>query len=133
MLCMVSGDLFSDNYSPQLHKLYSVISYKRSHPGSLSSINFVFKCIFNFFLIFSFWIGHIHPSMEIDFNISKVFEGAVTLLVDGDDDKVNRCLDFIETIKGEPPLLAAKGSCKTCPVLCSFQGKEEDELPAYLK
>ena len=60
-------------------------------------------------------------------------EGAVTLLVDGGDDKINRCLDFIETIKGEPPLPAAKGPCKTCPILCSFQGKEDDELPAYLK
>jgi hypothetical protein len=60
-------------------------------------------------------------------------EGAITLLVDGDDDKVNRCLDFIETIKGEPPLPIAKGPCKTCPILCSFQGKEDDELPAYLK
>jgi hypothetical protein len=60
-------------------------------------------------------------------------EGAVTLIVDGDDDNVNSCLDFIETIKGEPPLPVAKGPCKTCPILCSFQGKEEDELPAYLK
>ncbi len=60
-------------------------------------------------------------------------EGAVTLLVEGDDDKVNKCLDFVETIKGEPPLPAAKGPCKTCPILCSFQGKEESDLPAYLK
>jgi hypothetical protein len=60
-------------------------------------------------------------------------EGAVTLLVDGDDGDVNRCLDFIETIKGEPPLPVVKGPCKTCPILCSFQGKEDDELPAYLK
>lgn len=60
-------------------------------------------------------------------------EGAVTLLVEGDDDKVNRCLDFVETIKGEPPLPVAKGPCKTCPILCSFQGKEESDLPAYLK
>lgn len=60
-------------------------------------------------------------------------EGAVTLLVYGDDEKVNRCLDFIETIKGEPPLPVAKGPCKTCPIRCSFQDKEEDELPAYLK
>ena len=60
-------------------------------------------------------------------------EGAVTLIVEGKDGDVNRCLDFIEKIKGEPPLPAAKGPCKTCDALCSFQGKDEGELPAYLK
>jgi hypothetical protein len=60
-------------------------------------------------------------------------EGAVTILVEGEDEDVNECVDFIETIKGEPPLPSAKGPCKTCPVLCSFQGKEEEELPAYLR
>jgi hypothetical protein len=60
-------------------------------------------------------------------------EGSVTLIVEGKDGDVNRCLDFIEKIKGEPPLPAVKGPCKTCGVLCSFQGRDEDELPAYLK
>ena len=60
-------------------------------------------------------------------------EGAVTFVVKGDDEKVNRCLDFVEKIKGEPPLPATKGPCETCGVLCSYQGKDLDELPAYLK
>ncbi len=60
-------------------------------------------------------------------------EGAVSILVEGDDEEVNECVDFIETIKGEPLLPSAKGPCKTCPVLCSFQGKEEEELPTYLR
>jgi hypothetical protein len=60
-------------------------------------------------------------------------EGAVTLIVEGEDDGVNRCLDAIETIKGEPPLAGVKGPCKTCGAPCSFQGKETDALPAYLK
>ena len=60
-------------------------------------------------------------------------EGAVTLIVEGKDDKVNRCMDFMEKLKGEPPLPAVKGPCKTCGVLCSYQGKDEHELPAYLK
>lgn len=60
-------------------------------------------------------------------------EGAVTLIVEGEDDNVNKCLNFIEKIKGEPPLQAIKGPCKTCGILCSFQGKDVDELPAYLK
>jgi len=60
-------------------------------------------------------------------------EGSVTLIVDGPDEEVNTCLDFIEGIKEEPALPAVKGPCKTCPVLCSFQGREEEDLPGYLR
>ena len=60
-------------------------------------------------------------------------EGAVTLIVEGEEDEVNRCLDLIEQIKGEPPLPAVKPVCKTCGAPCSFQGKDLEELPAYLK
>ena len=60
-------------------------------------------------------------------------EGSVSLIVDGPDEEVNACLDFIEGIKGEPALPAVKGPCKTCPILCSFQGREEKDLPGYLK
>jgi hypothetical protein len=61
-------------------------------------------------------------------------EGCVTLVVDGPDAQVNKCLKFIEQkIKGEPPLPAVKSPCKTCPIPCSFQGKELKQLPGYLK
>ena len=61
-------------------------------------------------------------------------EGSVTLVVEGDDEDVNACIDFIERrVKGEPPLPGVKGPCKTCPITCSFQGKDLNELPAYLK
>ncbi len=60
-------------------------------------------------------------------------EGSVTLIVEGEDDDVNACMDMIEAIKGEPPLPAVKPPCKTCGAPCSFKGKEEEELPAYLK
>jgi hypothetical protein len=60
-------------------------------------------------------------------------EGSVTLIVEGGESDVKRCVGVVEGIKGEPPLRARKGPCKTCPVLCSFQGKEESELPAYLR
>jgi len=61
-------------------------------------------------------------------------EGSVTIAVEGDDDDVNECLDFIEEkIKGEPPLKGLKSPCKTCPLLCSFQGKDEKDLPLYLR
>jgi hypothetical protein len=60
-------------------------------------------------------------------------EGSVTLIVEGEDAEVNRCLDFIEGIKGEPPLPAFKSPCKGCGMPCSFDGKEPEELPAYLR
>jgi len=61
-------------------------------------------------------------------------EGCVTLVVEGADAKVNKCVKFIEQkIKGEPPLPAAKTPCKTCSQACSFQGKEGKQLPDYLK
>ena len=60
-------------------------------------------------------------------------EGSVTLIVEGEDDEVNKCLDFVEGIKGEPPLPAAKGPCKTCGAPCNFKGTETSELPPYLR
>ncbi|HBB17719.1 MAG: hypothetical protein A3J94_03310 [Syntrophus sp. RIFOXYC2_FULL_54_9] len=60
-------------------------------------------------------------------------EGAVTLIVEGEDAEVNACMDMIESIKGEPPLPAVKPACKTCGAPCSFKGKEEQDLPAYLR
>jgi hypothetical protein len=61
-------------------------------------------------------------------------EGCVTLIVDGPDAQVIKCIKFIEQkIKGEPPLQAAKSPCKTCGLPCSFQGKDLKQLPGYLK
>lgn len=60
-------------------------------------------------------------------------EGAVTLVVEGAEREVNRCLDLIEEIKGEPPLPSVKGPCKTCEAPCTFAGKETEALPAYLR
>ncbi|MBU1744636.1 MAG: hypothetical protein KJ649_07055, partial [Proteobacteria bacterium] len=60
-------------------------------------------------------------------------EGSVTLIVEGDEDDVNRCLDLIEGIKGEPPLPAVKDACKGCGAPCSFSGKDVQELPVYLR
>ncbi len=61
-------------------------------------------------------------------------EGCVTLVVEGPDAEVKKCIKFIEQkIKGEPPLPAAKSPCKTCGLPCSFRGKDLKQLPGYLK
>jgi hypothetical protein len=60
-------------------------------------------------------------------------EGAVTLIVAGEEADVNACLEWINGIKGEPPLLGIKGVCKDCGARCSFAGLPDDRLPAWLK
>ena len=60
-------------------------------------------------------------------------EGAVTMIVEGEGEQVERCMDALEEVKGEPPLNDAKGPCGTCEISCGFQGKEEKELPYYLR
>ena len=60
-------------------------------------------------------------------------EGSVTFIAEGEDADVNECLEFINRIKGEPPLKAVKSPCKSCPVKCSFAGTNENELPLYLR
>lgn len=61
-------------------------------------------------------------------------EGCVTLVVDGPDAEIKKCIKFIEQkIKGEPPLPAVKSPCKTCSLPCSFRGKDLKHLPSYLK
>jgi hypothetical protein len=57
----------------------------------------------------------------------------VVIIVEGDEQEVNRCCDYIEGIKGEPALPGVKPPCKTCPIRCSFKGMEEDALPGYLR
>ena len=60
-------------------------------------------------------------------------EGSVTLIVEGEDAQVTRCLDLIETIKGEPPLPVAKSPCKACGAPCNFKGQVTESLPPYLR
>lgn len=61
-------------------------------------------------------------------------EGSVTLIVEGPEAKVSKCVKFVEQkIKGEPPLPALKSPCKICSMPCSFKGKDVKKLPAYMK
>jgi len=60
-------------------------------------------------------------------------EGAVVLVVQGEDRKVKKAISILESIKGEPPVEGLPGICETCPYDCVFQGMKEEELPSYLK
>jgi len=60
-------------------------------------------------------------------------EGAVTLVVEGGKEAVEETVKIIHSVKGEPPIKAPKGRCNECPYFCTFAGKQEQELPLYLR
>jgi len=59
--------------------------------------------------------------------------GSVVLTVEGADADVKKAISLVNSIKGEPLIQGMKGTCKTCPYACTFQGKEVSELPPYLQ
>lgn len=60
-------------------------------------------------------------------------QGAVTLAVDGTEEAVNSCVDFIlEKIKGEPAIKGNKGNCAACRYFrCEFCGRAD--IPGWMK
>ncbi len=62
-------------------------------------------------------------------------EGAVTLAVTGEEDKVKALVEYLEAnIKGEPPVKGNKGICETCRYkFCRYCGTKAEDLPAWMK
>jgi len=62
-------------------------------------------------------------------------EGAVILAIDGEDEAVKNCIEFLEAnVKGEPAVPGNKGVCETCNYRnCRYCGMKAEELPAWLK
>jgi hypothetical protein len=76
-------------------------------------------------------------------------EGAVVLVAEGPREAVEKAINIIEPIKGEPPLAPPKGDCFSCvvtspaqkrgegtvesPSSCTHQGKTEKDIPVYLR
>ncbi len=62
-------------------------------------------------------------------------EGAVTLAVDGDEEKLEAMVKFLEeNVKGEPPVKGNKGNCETCRYrFCRYYQKKSEELPEWMK
>ncbi|HEY4761021.1 MAG TPA: hypothetical protein VIH42_10620 [Thermoguttaceae bacterium] len=76
-------------------------------------------------------------------------EGAVTLVAEGESQGIEKAIEIVESIKGEPPLTTRKGICETCPQSatpqplgqwldgsfkwCLHQNKTEEEIPLYLR
>jgi hypothetical protein len=59
--------------------------------------------------------------------------GAVVLIIQGQEEKVQKAISIIESIKGEPTLPGFKGVCEKCRYACIFRGKKSDQLPEWLK
>jgi hypothetical protein len=81
-------------------------------------------------------------------------EGSVVLVAEGGKDELDKAIELVESIKGEPPLHPKKSLCMTCPPPprgsgprvprldpmtgkeikhCLHHGKKEEELPPYLQ
>ena len=59
--------------------------------------------------------------------------GAVVIVVEGAEENVKKTISIIEKIKGEPVVPGFKGTCKTCPYQCIYKGKDESDLPEWLR
>ena len=76
-------------------------------------------------------------------------EGAVTLVAEGETGVVQKAIQIVDSIKGEPPLMPRKGICLSCVpsspaepkgytfdknrLRCCHQGKPEEQVPPYLR
>ena len=59
--------------------------------------------------------------------------GAVSLIIEGEEQNVKHAIEIIESIKGEPTLPGFKGTCESCLYACKFAGKKLEELPGWLR
>ncbi len=59
--------------------------------------------------------------------------GTVVIVAEGAEDNVKKAISIIEKIKGEPTLPDFKGTCKTCRYKCIYAGKDQSDLPEWLR
>jgi hypothetical protein len=59
--------------------------------------------------------------------------GAVVMIAEGPEDSVKKAISIVEDIKGEPALPGFKGTCKTCRFKCIYAGKDQSDLPKWLR
>ncbi|MFQ6124086.1 MAG: hypothetical protein ACE5R6_05695 [Candidatus Heimdallarchaeota archaeon] len=52
-------------------------------------------------------------------------EGSVVLQISGNNRDVQKTIEVIKNIKGEPPLKVAMEICKSCQWTCAWQGKDQ--------
>jgi hypothetical protein len=60
-------------------------------------------------------------------------QGAVVLIIEGQEENVKAAIALVESIKGEPSPRPLKGTCAVCRYACVFAGTAEEDLPAWLQ
>ena len=60
-------------------------------------------------------------------------QGAVVMIIQGEEEKVKQAIALVESIKGEETVQPLKGNCADCRYACVFAGKQESELPRWLQ
>jgi hypothetical protein len=50
-------------------------------------------------------------------------EGAVVMVAEGEESEINRIIDLVKSIKGEPPVRSLKEKCADCKVKCAIMEK----------
>ncbi len=60
-------------------------------------------------------------------------EGAVLLVVMGEEANVKGAIALVESIKGEKPVAGIKNVCESCRYACRYAGWREADLPAWVR
>ena len=60
-------------------------------------------------------------------------QGAVVLVVMGEEANVKAAIGLVESIKGEKPVAGMKSVCASCRYACKFAGWMEADLPAWVR
>jgi hypothetical protein len=60
-------------------------------------------------------------------------EGAVVLIVAGEEESVRKAITVVESIKGEPSIEGLTGDCEVCRYDCCFAGLKAEQLPIWLR
>lgn len=59
--------------------------------------------------------------------------GAVVIVAEGAENNLKKAISLIEKIKGEPVLNNFKGTCRKCRYKCIYAGKDQSDLPEWLR
>jgi hypothetical protein len=60
-------------------------------------------------------------------------EGAVSLVVMGEEAPMKAAIALLESIKGEPAVKGMHATCESCRYVCQFAGKKKEDVPEWVR
>ncbi|MHB1006583.1 MAG: sugar phosphate isomerase family [Chloroflexota bacterium] len=60
-------------------------------------------------------------------------EGAVTLIVMGEEANMKAAIALVESVKGEPPTQGRISDCENCRYICRYAGTKHADLPEWMR